>query len=130
MSSEDISVSGERLVGFIDGISADDGGSSSDAGLGVDDLISADYGCVARDTASDRDIAEENEDVPRDIPFDLHGAEETGSVVNLLAGSDKDVLAEIDSVHGMSGRLRMGDVLRLDGACEEKQRSCATCEGM
>lgn len=114
VSAEDVGVSGERFVGLVDGISADDDGSSSDARLGVYDFVSADHGCVARDTAGHREVAGENEDVPRDIAFDLHGAEEAGGVVDLLAGSDEDVLAEVDPVGGMPGRLPMADVLRVE----------------
>jgi len=98
--TENVGVTGERVIGFVDGISIEDGGNPSDPGLRVDNGVTHYDGAVSVNSTGNVEISEEDEDIAREFPFDLYGAEETGRIPDMLASSDEDVLAKV----GAAGR--------------------------
>ncbi len=70
--TENVGVTGERVVCFVDGISIEDGGNPSDPGLRVDDGITHYDGAVSVNSTGNVEISEEDEDIAREFPFDLY----------------------------------------------------------
>jgi hypothetical protein len=124
MSAEDIGASGDRVVGFVDCVSAQDDRIATDPGLGVDYGVAADDSGVVVDVTGYVEAPEENEGATGEIALYLDGTEDADSVMHLLTGGDEDVLSEVDTV---AARLGMGS------RCEEKRESenpsCAGKQG-
>ena len=118
VAAEDIGVAGEGLVALIHGVAVDHGGGAGDARLGVDDRVAADDGGVSGDVSGDSEIAEQDEDVAGEVTLDLHGAEETGRIADLLPVGDKDVLTHIGAVCVRMGGERSGG-LRGEGGGDD-----------
>lgn len=72
MTANNVRVSGEGVIGLVDGVAVDDDRSATDARLGVDDSVSADDVDVALHAAGHGEIAEEHEDVARKVTVDLY----------------------------------------------------------
>lgn len=72
MTANNVRVSGEGVIGFVDGVAVDDDRSATDARLGVDDSVSANDVDVALHAAGHGEIAEEHEDVARKVTVDLY----------------------------------------------------------
>src|ERR1700724_3297389 len=98
MSAQHIRAAGKRFVSLIHGVSTRDHSVSADSGLRIDNGIAHNHRGVTPYLAADIQASKENEDVSRQIPLHLDRAEEAGSVVHLLAGSNEDVLSHIGAV--------------------------------
>lgn len=72
MTSDNPGVTGDRFVRLIDGVASDDKRVAPEPCLRIDDRISPYNRGPARNAASDVEIPEEDEDVPREIAFHLH----------------------------------------------------------
>jgi len=105
MSTEHIGAAGDRLVHLVDCVSAQHDGIAADSGLGVDYGVAADDGSVVLDATGYVEVSEEHDGPAGEISLYLHGTEDAGGVMHLLAGRDEDVLPEVDAI---AARLRMG----------------------
>src|SRR6266851_3200774 len=105
MSTEHIGAAGDRLVHLVDCVSAQHDGIAADSGLRVDYGVAADDGSIVLDATGYVEVSEEHDGPAGEISLYLHGTEDAGGVMHLLAGRDEDVLPEVDAI---AARLRMG----------------------
>ncbi|MCU1222693.1 MAG: hypothetical protein JWQ42_786 [Edaphobacter sp.] len=107
MSANHISAAGDRLVRLIDRVASEDNCVAPYSRLRVDDRIASDDCNIALYAASYVEIPEEHKGATGQIAFHLHGTEDAGGVVHLLAGGDEDILPEVEAIAwylGVSGR--------------------------
>ena len=124
VTAEDVGASRDGVVGFVDCVAAENDSVAADACLRVDYGVAADDGGAALYAPADVEVAEEDEGASGEVAFDLHGAEDTGGVVDLLAGGNENVLTDIGAVAG-----RLGEGCRREQKHESEDARCLGQQG-
>jgi len=103
VSANHIGAACDRLIRLIDRVAAKNEGVAAYSRLRVYDGIAPDDRDIALYAAGYVEIPEEHKGATGQISFHLHGTEDAGGVMHLLAGGDEDILPKVEAIAGRLG---------------------------